>query len=154
MEYANVPRLTLLSLIKANRDNHRDEFIKAQDVYRKLVIAELDKMLESAKSDSNILRHVNLKAPVDHTDDYDKLIGLLELSTDESTALTTSEYWAYVKDQWNWAKDQAVNSTYRSISPMFVGEDASMSAGRVESIEAYSALQLLVKDRTDLPSSY
>lgn len=129
MQSMKVDKEKLIKLLKVNRDAHRKSFLAAQKVYRELVIKELDFMLKEAKKGSNIRRHVNLKAPEDHTADYDKLLGLLEMSSDAAVDLTVLEYSNYVDDNWAWSigtKALASNYTSRNVSPMFVGENVSL----------------------------
>ena len=129
MQSMKVDKVSLIHILTTNRDKHRDLFLSAQDVYRELVIKELDFMLEEAKNGSSIRRKVNLSPPEDHTNDYDKLIGLLKLSVEGEVELTLSEYSCYVEDNWSWSRAANIknaNYTARNISPMFVGEDASL----------------------------
>ena len=129
MNTLKIDKYKLLHILKTNRENHRTLFLKAQDIYRELVIKELDGMLKDAREGSSIRRRVNFSAPEDHTNDYDRMIGILELSNDETLDLTISEYTYYVEDNWTWAKAanaKASNYTARNISPMFVGEDVSL----------------------------
>lgn len=129
MNAMKVNKATLKLILGKNRDNHRGLFLKAQKVYRELVINELDKMLKDAKDGASIRRRINFSAPEDHTAEYDKLIGLLDLSLEDKVDLTLGEYDAYVNDNWAWSRiANTKNSAYASnnISPMFVGEDAHM----------------------------
>jgi hypothetical protein len=48
MNTVKVKREDLLTKVRANREAHRDLFLKAQEGYRKLVIEELDRMLADA----------------------------------------------------------------------------------------------------------
>ena len=141
MNTMKVSKAALLTVLTQNRDAHFALYSKAYDNYRKFVVEELHKMLDDAKAGGPVRRHVNFTMPIDHTGDYDKLIGLFELSHDTVVELTLTEYSNYVKDDWSWSKTAtAVNSTYagvsafsamsllakRNISPMFVAEDAHM----------------------------
>lgn len=127
METLKVNKGKLLAILRENRDKHRKTFLEAQTVYRKAVIDELDVMLKAARDGSTIRKHVNMAAPEDHTEDYDQLIGLLELSEDTVVDLDNTEYRNYVRDTWAWsAKANRINQAYSSnnLNPMFVGEDA------------------------------
>ena len=50
MNTVKVKREELLAKVRSNRDAHQTLFLKAQEGYRKLVIEELDRMLEDARS--------------------------------------------------------------------------------------------------------
>ena len=101
--------------------------MKAQENFRELVIHELDNMLNDAKKGEKIRRHVNMTPPSDHTSDYDKLIGLLNMCSDTEVQLNVTEFDNYINDNWSWSQQANItNSTYsgdRNISPTFVAED-------------------------------
>lgn len=129
MNALRVDKGKLLEILKSNRDAHLGVFLAAQKVYRKAAIAELDNMLQDALDGALIRKHVNLAAPENHTEDYERLIGLLELSTDVLVDLTAAEYSNYVQDNWAWSvRAKRLNEAYSSnnISPMFVGEDVRL----------------------------
>lgn len=102
MDYVTVKRLDLLTRIKKNRDAHRDLFLKAQKGYRKAVIKELDQMLQEAKGGKPIRRGIQLPEPQDHTADYDRVITMLEMSTDPTIQIGEQEFDQYVMDNWSW----------------------------------------------------
>lgn len=129
METLKVSKAKLLGILKENRRTHRQLFLEAQVVYKAAVISELDQMLKDARDGSKIRKHVNMAAPEDHTDDYDQLIGLLELAEDATIDLDAVEYSNYVRDKWAWsAKANRLNQAYSSsnTSPFFVGENAAL----------------------------
>jgi hypothetical protein len=103
MNTVKVKREELLTKVRANRDAHRDLFLKAQEGYRKLVIEELDKMLAEAKAGRRISRSINLARPLDHTSDYDRVIMMLEMSVDDTIVLDANEFDQYVRDRWAWS---------------------------------------------------
>lgn len=109
MDTTKVKRAELLAKIKTNRDSHNGIFLKAQEEYRKDVITELERRLEDAKAGKPIERGTKLPEPVDHTADYDRVIGMLEMSVDEVVEIDASEFDRYVLDNWHW-KDKVVAS--------------------------------------------
>lgn len=128
MDTLKVSKGKLLEILKGNRDSHRKTFLEAQNVYRKAVITELDSMLEAAQSGLPIRKHVNLAAPEDHTADYEEMIGLLELATDDLVDISQQEYKNYAMDKWAWnIKAKRLNDAYAAgnTSAFFVGENAS-----------------------------
>ena len=90
--------------MRANRDAHRSLFLKAQEGYRKLVIEELDRMLADAKAVRPIARSINLVEPADHTEDYDRVLAMLEMSVDDAVILSAEEFSQYVLDRWIWSR--------------------------------------------------
>jgi hypothetical protein len=103
----------LLEKIKANRDSHRELFLKAQEGYRAQVIEELDKMLADARAGKKVRRIIGLPEPEDHTSDYDRVIQMLEMCTEETVELDHDEFDNFVRDNWRWKEDwNSTNSRY------------------------------------------
>lgn len=113
MKTVRVGRDELLGKLRENRSAHRDLFLEAQKGYRVAVISELDQMLAEARAGSPIRRGIALPEPQDHTDDYDTVISMLEMSVDSDVELSHSEFSQYVRDDWSWkAMAMHVNSSY------------------------------------------
>jgi hypothetical protein len=102
MHSVKVNRLDLLEKVKKNRTGHRDLFLKAQEGYRLEMIAELEKRLEEARNGKKIIRWMGLPEPADHTDDYDTVIAMLEMSVDVTLDIDQSLFQQYVLDKWSW----------------------------------------------------
>ena len=111
MKSINVKRTDLLDILKKNRENHRDIFEKAQDIYREQAIQELDRMLSDAKANKKIRRFVMLPEPEDHTEDYDRAISMMEMSVDDIIELVETDHSQYVMDNWGWQKSFATNTS-------------------------------------------
>lgn len=113
MNTVKVKTAVLLEKIKANRDAHRDLFLKAQIGYRKDIIEELDRMLQEARDNKPIRRHISLPEPQDHTDEYDRTIMMLEMSVDETIEISAQQFDCFVRDNWSWkAFTDATNTMY------------------------------------------
>lgn len=102
MHQVKVKRTQLLEKIKANRDAHRELFLKAQKGYRELMIEELDRMLKEAREGKPIRRAVSLVEPADHTEDYDGVIARLEMSVEDEITIDAQSFDQYVRDKWHW----------------------------------------------------
>ena len=107
MNTVKVKREELLAKVRANRDAHRELFLKAQTNYRKFIIEELDRMLADAKAGGVIRRSIELVEPRDHTGDYDRTIMMLEMSVEETIVLNATEFDQYVCDVWAWSYNDA-----------------------------------------------
>jgi hypothetical protein len=113
MDDVKVKRVDLLEIIKANRDKHGDLFLKAQEGYRELVIEEFDRMLKDARNGKAIKRSITMPEPVDHTDDYDTAIAMLEMSVDDEVMIDQVAFAQYVRDKWTWkAHADFTNTAY------------------------------------------
>jgi len=115
MNYVKVNRNELLDVVRKNREQHRKIFEEAIEGYRSAAIKELDAMLNEAKAGKRIRRTDSLVEPVDQTREYNKVIRMLEMSTEDVIELQEHEFSQYVLDDWGW-KGQflASNSAYSS----------------------------------------
>jgi hypothetical protein len=113
MYNVKVNKTDLLKKVKANRESHRDLFLKAQRGYREEVIKELDKMIEDARKGKLIRRSISLPEPIDHTQDYDRVIAMLEMSIEPEIVIDSAQFDQYVLDNWAWkALATLTNSSY------------------------------------------
>lgn len=113
MHSVKVKRLELLEKLKTNLESHRDQFLKAQDGYRAIVIEELDGMLRDAREGRKIITHVALPAPQDHTAAYQNAIAMLEMSVDETIEIDHHQFRQFVLDDWDWKMAaETVNAAY------------------------------------------
>lgn len=97
-----VLKCTLLAAIRANRETHRESFLRAQEGYRKAVITELDQMLADARQGRGVRRSVGLIEPQDHTPEYDRVIKMLEMSVADEVTISETQFAHYVQDEWGW----------------------------------------------------
>lgn len=97
-----IRRLTLLTRLKENRENHRKVFDQAVIGYRKMAIAELDRSIADAKAGKKIKLFIQLTEPQDHTGEYDSIIDLYEMVEDDFIELEFGDFLRFVRDQWEW----------------------------------------------------
>lgn len=102
MEEIVVDKAELLKVLRENRDKHHAIFVEALDGYRKRVVEELEARLTAAKSGRKFDAVIALAQPEDHTDDYDTVIGMLEMDKSDEVELDQQQYKQYVRDQWGW----------------------------------------------------
>lgn len=115
MQKVRIAKAQLVELIKKNRDEHREVFLKAQEGYREKAIAVLDEQLARARKAQGIDMAVivGIVQPQDHTEDYDRVLEMLSLSVDDTIELTSEEFQNFVQDNWHWSRSWALsNSTY------------------------------------------
>lgn len=97
-----VKKTELLEKIRNNREGHRAEFFKAQEGFKKYLIAELERRLVDAREGRKVQAHMSLIEPEDHTKDYDRVIHMLEMSTADEIVITEKQFSQYVMDEWGW----------------------------------------------------
>lgn len=117
MENVRVQKDALLDKIETNRAAHRATFEDALNGYRKEVIEQLEKMLAEARSGKRVRRAIDLIEPMDQTKDYDRVIAMLKMSTDEVIHLDERTFACYVLDDWQW-KHQFTASTANYVNKL------------------------------------
>lgn len=109
MKTVKIKRVDLLEKVKANKVRHVTEFKEAREEYVKEVIKELGRMLKKAKK-GDIIRSINLVEPVSYEENYNRVISMLEWSTDVIVELDTTEFEQYVRDNWQWKQHFAATA--------------------------------------------
>jgi len=117
-----VNREQLIAVVKANRAKHEAIFKEAVEGYRKVAIEKLEEYIRQVRDGDQIVAYWQMPVPEEHTDEYDRVIGLLEMSTQEEVDMSDVEYQSYVLDSWRW-KDAflASNSYYSSTAKALAG---------------------------------
>jgi hypothetical protein len=109
MRQVRIAKEKLLAVLHKNRETHRELFLEAQKTYREVAIKALDEQLAAAREGRpfQLSSLTMLEAPEDHTQDYSRAIGMLEMCEDESLIVTNDEYRCYVEDIWGWSRQWA-----------------------------------------------
>lgn len=105
-----VDKKELLKALKANRATHDAEYQKAKIGFRKLLIVELEKKLALAKDGKKVELEFKNRKPTNNLNDYDDVIGMLELATDKEIDLNHVQYKQYVKNEWDWTKQWSTSN--------------------------------------------
>lgn len=107
-----VDKLRLLGVLKANREAHRQNYELARDGFIKLLTAELEDKIDTIRIDKRIPQlSFDNRQPEDHTDEYDTIIGMLEMSSDSEIELNYQQYQQWVEDNWNWKQLWTTSNT-------------------------------------------
>jgi hypothetical protein len=115
MQNVYLNRDELLPIVKENKQKHDNIFSTAVSGYWVKAEEILNGKLNKVKAKQQVDNYLGLSYPEDHSDEYDRVIRMLELSSDDKIQLTSSEFDCYVRNQWNWRKAfLTVNSTYIS----------------------------------------
>lgn len=97
-----IKKYELLDAIKANLDQHKEDFKEAQIGFRAAAIEAMEKNLAQAKDGGEVKLGVGLTVPVEHIKDYDRVIRMLSMSTAVEITISESQFTQYVMDEWNW----------------------------------------------------
>jgi len=119
MKTIRVQKSKLLEILRKNRAEHREIFLKAQQKFREVAIQELDKQLQAAREGQRfVLRRITqLIEPQDYTAKYDRAIQMLEMSVDDTIEITNQEFQNFIQDIWNWSRSWALSNSGYVSSP-------------------------------------
>lgn len=116
MKEVNVKREKILEIVRTNREEHKQIFKEAQEGFKEALLERLEEMKEAATTLYPEV-DVELQVPIHHLNDYDRIISMLELSTDMIITLDAKEFNQYIMDDWFWQEDWLViNSPYSRMS--------------------------------------
>lgn len=103
MNEINVTKSTLLEKLTENREIHKSEYKEMMETYHQEVIRGLSKLLKAAKKKpKQPVTSLNIPIPISYINEYDTVIGMLEMSTNEDFVITQAEYKKYVMNEWSW----------------------------------------------------
>lgn len=113
MNAIRVKKDDLLAKLRANRENHKAVFDKAAEGYRAKVVSVLEERIADARQGKLPTLIFNLPMPMNQTAQYDRAIGMLEMTIEDTIELEEHDYQQYVMDEWGWsAATTATNSFY------------------------------------------
>lgn len=109
-----VERIAVLDRLRENRANHKDFVLEAWNGYEAAILSELNYLRDLIQKDRRSNIRITLPQPVDHTDEYDTIIGMLEMSEEHTISLGAIEYRSYIEDKWDW-KQQFIGTNSRYV---------------------------------------
>lgn len=101
----------LITKVQANLEQHRVQFEKALDGWRREVGETLDKARKRLLVGRNDPLYINLQPPKDHSVDYQRTIGMLQMHTGETITLDAEDYARFVDDDWSWKAEWLISNT-------------------------------------------
>jgi len=115
MQTVTIEKTRLREVLVANKATHEAEYAEAMDGYREEFDRQLALKRKQLKKGELPLAYFNdLPMPVDHTEDYDQVLAMLDYSVDENIELAHQEFGNYVLDDWAWKqKFNVTNSSYK-----------------------------------------
>jgi hypothetical protein len=112
MRTVNIRKDEFIDKVSANRATHRAAFEKALEGYQKILVRELEGRIADVKAGRQIEHYIRLPEPADHTDDYDRILAMAEMSVDEVIELDADDFARFVMDQWDWKQNFAETAAY------------------------------------------
>ncbi len=111
--YVSVKRDDLRRILAENRLKHEAAFQAAMEGYKKTCIIKLEERLAAARDGKIVDIRVPLTEPTHHLKDYDRVLKMLELSTEEVWQISEDQFGNYVMDEWSWTTHFSVtNAAY------------------------------------------
>jgi len=92
----------VLDALKKNRENHIKIVKEAKNGYLKEAEKQLKSRLEKIKNGYMTSLSFDLLIPADHTDEYDTIIKMLEMHTDDTIELSADEVRQLIENKWSW----------------------------------------------------
>lgn len=111
MQNVKISKDRLRKVVQENRDNHRKQFEEALDDYKKALESYLSEKIEDIRKGVLIDHYISLPQPQDHTDAYDQILEMLDMSVDKEITLTFGEFKQYVRDDWGWKGEFETSSS-------------------------------------------
>jgi hypothetical protein len=99
-----IPTEKLLKKLKSNRKTHSKIIEEAREGYLRDAQAALNKRLKKLESGKVAHLSFSLSPPVEHLDEYDTVISMLEWTTEKEIKLSPSEFRNFVMDEWGWSR--------------------------------------------------
>ena len=112
-----IDRDKLLATLKENREQHQECYDEAREGYLEKAQKLLLKRMNLLKEGKLAPLDFRIEVPLNHTEEYDTVIGMVEDNLDKSVTLSAGEYRMLVQDSWDWMDALLVsNAGYSSKS--------------------------------------
>ena len=106
-----IKREQLISILKDNRKDHHEKFVKAVAIYKEKAVEVLKRNIDNISSGKKLRVYFVLPVPEEHLKDYDRAIRSLELDARDEIKLTEQDARNYVDDFWGWSQSYLSNTT-------------------------------------------
>jgi hypothetical protein len=112
-----VNKTDLLTILTRNRDKHRTVFEDSLKGYKQRMIDILQDEIRQLERGRIPDIRILYSRPEDHTRDYNRVIGMLEMDKNPEFTLDETTYRQYVDDDWSWKRQWAkMSNTYATQS--------------------------------------
>ena len=107
----------VLATLKKNAEVHKQEYNELVVKNTNHIRFELENLLEQMRANPSKIPNFDkfneaVRAqPTDHSDDYQKIIRMLEITTQDECSFTVDEFDCYMNDNWHWKHELYLNKT-------------------------------------------
>lgn len=120
----NVSRVQLLEKLRENLEIHKKEYEEALAEFKARLIEDLQLAVKKVKKTDDVMDLEKFKFkisfPEDHSQDYQDVIEMLEMSTDDTINLDAQSFKAYIKNEWVWQQSfKMTKALYNSVGSSF-----------------------------------
>lgn len=113
MQEVNIEKSVLLPIVISNREKHNQIYNAAVSGYWIKAEEVLNSKITQIQKQEKIDNYLNLSFPENHEEDYNRVIQMVELSSDAILNLSQTEFSQYVRNNWNWRQSfLGTNSNY------------------------------------------
>lgn len=117
MEKLKFDKMFLLIRLGENKKRHEAIFDEAIVEYRNQAVEHLQRRLDDFAADVDVDLGFQLQKPTNHLADYNRVLMMIDHSTQVEIELSEGEYSQYVMDNWNWQRSfMTSNSLYSGIA--------------------------------------
>lgn len=114
MQKVTVRKTDLEIRLEHNRGLHEQEYEEAIVGYRTKALELLKERTKEIENGGKVDLTFFLPRPEDHTEDYDRVLSMLQMSVNTEIDLTVQEFSNYVMDDWGWkANFTATTNLYK-----------------------------------------
>lgn len=116
MDTIRVNKAEVIERLRDNRNQHENTYHEAMAGWRAQGAAKLRELaaeLDAGGSPGAL--YLKLERPENHTEDYDIVLGMLELSVEDEIEMTLANYRNYILDMWHWSEKFRTTASAYSI---------------------------------------
>lgn len=110
MDQVRVKKAQLIETLRANRDEHAEQYQRAIEKYRERTLEWFNAQVEILKAGRDPQRSSPLPVPEEHTEDFDRVIEMMNWTLNDEVELSQMEFEQYVRNQWGWARTFTANT--------------------------------------------
>jgi len=122
----NVTVEALRTKLQANLARHKDLYQEARDGYCEKAKAQLCEAVDRLKDGKLIRLRFDLEPPTDHSEDYERVLRMLDACTDESMEITEEQFAAYWDDDWSWMYNWVCTNSKMSSKTLAYGQSKGL----------------------------
>lgn len=105
-----VNKADLLAYLRANLGKHLAAYTEAVKAFRQKALDAFRERVELIEAGEPFELSTGLTEPRSYAEEYEVVIGMLEMSVKSEIVLTAHEYRRFVRDDWDWQDDFARNT--------------------------------------------